>query len=85
MAATLSGCSTFGVAPFPEPIRPPIEAEGEDAPAPQAQAEEASRYSPTPGCTSPEPKRAAWRTTSARTLRARSSRPPSMASHRTLH
>ncbi|MCY4343661.1 MAG: hypothetical protein OXE83_08845 [Gammaproteobacteria bacterium] len=49
MAATLSGCSTFGVAPFPEPIRPPIEAEGEDAPAPQAQAEEASRYSPTPG------------------------------------
>ena len=49
MAATLSGCSTFGVAPFPEPIRPPIEAEGEDTPAPQAQAEEASRYSPTPG------------------------------------
>ncbi len=49
MAATLSGCSTFGVAPFPEPIRPPIEAEGEDAPIPQAQAEEASRYSPTPG------------------------------------
>ena len=49
LAATLSGCSTFGVAPFPDPIRPPIEAEGEDAPAPQAQAEEASRYSPTPG------------------------------------
>ena len=49
LAATLSGCSTFGVAPFPEPIRPPIEAEGEDTPAPQAQAEQASRYSPTPG------------------------------------
>ena len=30
LAAILSGCSTFGVAPFPEPIRPPIEAEGED-------------------------------------------------------
>ncbi len=30
-------------------IRPPIEAEGEDTPAPEAQAEEASRYSPTPG------------------------------------
>ena len=26
LAAALSGCSTFGVAPFPEPIRPPIEA-----------------------------------------------------------
>ena len=26
LAAILSGCSTFGVAPFPEPIRPPIEA-----------------------------------------------------------
>ena len=49
LAAILSGCSTFGVAPFPEPIRPPIEAEGEDTPAPEAQAEEASRYSPTPG------------------------------------
>ena len=49
LAATLSGCSTFGVAPFPEPIRPPIEAEGEDTPAPDVQAEEASRYSPTPG------------------------------------
>ena len=48
LAATLSGCSTFGVSPFPEPIRPPIEAEGEDSPAPEAQ-EEASRYSPTPG------------------------------------
>ena len=49
LAAALSGCSTFGVAPFPEPIRPPIEAEGEDTPAPEAQEEEASRYSPTPG------------------------------------
>ena len=49
LAAILSGCSTFGVAPFPEPIRPPIEAEGEDTPAPEAQEEEASRYSPTPG------------------------------------
>ncbi len=49
LAVTLSGCSTFGVAPFPEPIRPPIEAEAEDTPAPQAQAQEASRYSPTPG------------------------------------
>ena len=50
LAAALSGCSTFGVAPFPEPIRPPFEAEGEDSPAPEAQAEEeASRYSPTPG------------------------------------
>ena len=48
-AAALSGCSTFGVSPFPEPIRPPIEAEGEDTPAPEAQEEEASRYSPTPG------------------------------------
>ncbi|MCY3794609.1 MAG: hypothetical protein OXG51_09575 [Gammaproteobacteria bacterium] len=26
VAAALSGCSTFGVAPFPELIRPPIEA-----------------------------------------------------------
>ena len=49
LAAILSGCSTFGVSPFPEPIRPPIEAEGEDSPAPEAQEEEASRYSPTPG------------------------------------
>ena len=49
VAAALSGCSTFGVSPFPEPIRPPIEAEGEDTAAPEAQAEEASRYSPTPG------------------------------------
>ena len=49
VAAALGGCSTFGVSPFPEPIRPPIEAEGEDTPAPEAQAEEAGRYSPTPG------------------------------------
>ncbi|MYF11480.1 MAG: hypothetical protein F4229_10950 [Gammaproteobacteria bacterium] len=49
LAATLSGCSTFGVAPFPEPIRPPIETEGEDTPIPETQAEEANRYSPTPG------------------------------------
>ena len=49
LAAGLSGCSTFGVAPFPEPIRPPIEAEGEDTAAPAAQAEGDSRYSPTPG------------------------------------
>ena len=49
VAAALGGCSTFGVSPFPEPIRPPIEAEGEDAPVPEAQAEEAGRYSPTPG------------------------------------
>ena len=49
LAATLSGCSTFGVAPFPEPIRPPIEAEGEDTPVPETRAEEANRYSPTPG------------------------------------
>ena len=49
LAAALSGCSTFGVSPFPEPIRPPIEAEGEDTPAPEAQEEEAGRYSPTPG------------------------------------
>ena len=49
VAAALGGCSTFGVSPFPEPIRPPIEAEGEDTAAPEAQAEEAGRYSPTPG------------------------------------
>ena len=49
VAAALGGCSTFGVSPFPEPIRPPIEAEGEDTPAPEAQAEEEGRYSPTPG------------------------------------
>ena len=49
VAAALGGCSTFSVSPFPEPIRPPIEAEGEDTPAPEAQAEEAGRYSPTPG------------------------------------
>ncbi len=49
LAVTLSGCSTFGVAPFPEPIRPPIEAKGEDTPIPETLAEEASRYSPTPG------------------------------------
>ena len=49
LAAGLGGCATFGVAPFPEPIRPPIQAEGEDTPAPQAQDEEAGRYSPTPG------------------------------------
>ena len=49
LAAALGGCSTFGVSPFPEPIRPPIEAEGEDTPAPEAQEEEAGRYSPTPG------------------------------------
>ena len=49
VAAALGGCSTFGVSPFPEPIRPPIEAEGEDTPVPEAQAEEAGRYSPTPG------------------------------------
>ena len=48
VAAALGGCSTFGVSPFPEPIRPPMEAEGEDTAAPEAQAEE-SRYSPTPG------------------------------------
>ena len=49
LAAGLGGCATFGVAPFPEPIRPPIQAEGEDTPAPQAQDGEAGRYSPTPG------------------------------------
>ena len=49
LAAALGGCATFGVAPFPEPIRPPIEAGGEDTPAPAAQEEEAGRYSPTPG------------------------------------
>ena len=49
LAAALGGCATFGVAPFPEPIRPPIEAEGEDTPAPQAQDEDGGRYSPTPG------------------------------------
>ena len=50
VAAALGGCSTFGVSPFPEPFRPPIEAEGEDTAAPEAQAkEEAGRYSPTPG------------------------------------
>ena len=49
LTAVLSGCSTFGVAPFPDPIRPPIEAEAEDTPAPEAQAEQDSRYSPTPG------------------------------------
>ena len=49
LAATLSGCSTFGVAPFPEPIRPPIEGGGENTTIPEAQAEGASRYSPTPG------------------------------------
>ena len=49
LAAALSGCATFGVAPFPEPIRPPIESEGEDTPAPPSEAEEDGRYSPTPG------------------------------------
>ena len=49
VAAALGGCSTFGVSPFPEPIRPPIEAEGEDTAAPGGQAGEAGRYSPTPG------------------------------------
>ena len=49
VAAALGGCSTFGVSPFPEPIRPPIEAEGEDTAAPEAQAVEERRYSPTPG------------------------------------
>ena len=49
VAAALGGCSTFGVSPFPEPIRPPIEAEGEDTAVPEAQAEEEGRYSPTPG------------------------------------
>ena len=49
LAAALGGCATFGVAPFPEPIRPPIQAEGEDTPAPQAQDEEEGRYSSTPG------------------------------------
>ena len=49
LAAALSGCATFGVSPFPEPIRPPIEAEGGNTPAPEAQAEQEGRYSPTPG------------------------------------
>ena len=49
LTAALGGCATFGVAPFPEPIRPPIEAGREDSPAPAAQEEEAGRYSPTPG------------------------------------
>ena len=49
LAASFSGCSSFGVVPFPEPIRPPIEAEGEDTPALRAQDNQASRYSPTPG------------------------------------
>ncbi len=49
VAAGLGGCATFGVAPFPEPIRPPIEAEGKDLSTPEAQAEEEGRYSPTPG------------------------------------
>ena len=49
VAAALGGCSTFGVSPFPEPIRPPMEAEGEDTAVPEAQAEEEGRYSPTPG------------------------------------
>ena len=49
LTASLAGCATFGVAPFPEPVRPPIADDGGAAPAPEGPAEEASRYSPTPG------------------------------------
>ena len=85
LAATLTGCSTFGVAPFPEPIRPPFEAEGGTPPPRRPKRRRPAATAPPAACTSPASGRAAWRTTRARTLRAAYRSRLQRRAHGTLH